>query len=94
MRESWKIMQVPIFGVAGILIIFAIVAFALGATTNWYADDTRGYAAIFAIPTVSGERCDADFYDPVCCSDGVTYDNLCLCRAAGEIPEYQGICLR
>ena len=92
MRESWEQMQVPIFGVAGILLIFVVVAVSLGATSEWYADDPSGYAAMFAVPTLSGDRCDESYYNPVCCSDGVTYDNLCLCRVAGELPEYQGTC--
>ena len=92
MRESWEKMQVPIFGVAGILIIFVMVAFSLGATTEWFSNDPRGYASMFGVPQFAGERCSADHYDPVCCNDGITYDNLCLCRAAGALPEYQGVC--
>ena len=92
MRESWEKMQVPIFGVAGILVIFVVVAVALGAAVHWPADDPTGYTAMFAIPELSGERCSLDHYDPVCCNDGITYNNLCLCRAAGALPEYQGIC--
>jgi len=89
MRESWRKMQVPIFGIVGILLIFVIIAFKLGATTDEYV--AGGYAHLVPLDVISGESCGSQ-YDPVCCSDGVTYDNLCQCKEAGATPEYQGIC--
>lgn len=90
MRESWSQMQVPIFGVVGILIIFLLVAVKFGLPTDNFVGSA--YATLVPTELVDGDSCDVTFYDPVCCSDGVTYDNLCLCREAGEVPEYQGIC--
>ena len=90
-KESWRRMQVPIFGILGILFIFLMVVIKLGVTTDNIVGEAYIDIEMNDVPFV-GERCEARFYDPVCCSDGVTYDNLCLCRAAGVNPEYQGIC--
>lgn len=90
MRESWRQMQVPIFGVVGILLIFIVIAAKLGVTTDEYA--IRGFADIVPLDTLEGESCSTTLYDPVCCSDGITYDNLCFCKQAGVIAEYQGTC--
>lgn len=89
MRDAWRKMQVPIIGLLGILMIFVLIIWKLGVTTDEYA--VRGYTDYVPTPVISGEKC-ANTYDPICCNDGVTYDNLCLCKAAGATPEYQGIC--
>ena len=93
MRESWSKVQVSIFGIVGILLIFLLVAVKLGFTS----DDPNNrvgnaYMELVPMDVLDSTLCDPDFYDPVCCSDGVTYDNLCVCKAADAIPEYQGIC--
>lgn len=93
MRESWSKVQVSIFGIVGILIIFLIIAVKLGFTSDDPANRVgSAYADIIPTHVLAGTSCDQDFYDPICCSDGVTYDNLCLCKSSGQTPEYQGIC--
>lgn len=89
-KESWRRMQVPIFGVLGILFIFLMVVIKLGVSTDNLVGEAYVDIEMNDVAFV-GEYC-SDLYDPVCCSDGVTYDNLCLCRVAGASAEYQGIC--
>merc|ERR1712015_236366 len=58
-------------------------------------------AALTALgdPKVETDPCDGEAYDPVCGSDGLTYDSMCAfneasCRANGSLTvQYTGVCV-
>lgn len=89
-KESWQKTQVAIIGIIGILLIFILVVVKLNVNTDNFTGkayiDYKLYDADFI-----GERCDPDFYDPVCGENRVTYDNACLATLETTIA-YQGIC--
>lgn len=91
MKESWKTTQVAIMGIIGILLIFVLIAVKLNVNTDNFTGkayaDYKLYDADFV-----GEKCDFDFYDPVCGENRVTYNNACVAITDGVPVAYQGIC--
>ena len=90
-KNSWKKMQVPIMGIIGILIIFSLIVVKLGADTNNKVGSAYMQYHLYDADFKGVQGC-SDLYDPVCGSDGVTYDNYCKAKEAGVSVEYQGAC--
>jgi hypothetical protein len=94
MKDSLKLMLIPIIGSIAIAIIFVLIVWSGNFQSRIEnkegqeysaSEDIGGYAVL--VPT----SCDNSYF-PVCGLDSKSYDNACLAVAAGTKVAYRGVC--
>lgn len=94
MRDSLKLMLIPIVGSIAIAVIFILIVWSGNFQAKIENEDGQEYKAsadIGGYAVLTPQNCDNSYF-PVCGLDGNSYDNACLAVKAGTKVAYRGIC--